>query len=98
MSSESQECTLCGVDKLMDEYYTVDGDRYFKKCKECVRVAANGKYTKKVKGFDALPEDKQIGIRLALQDRRLKIKDVADEWGLNYPTLCYWIRRGGVVA
>ena len=90
--TETQCCNKCREDKPLSEYYLIDGYKHFKRCKECVKAARPKK--PKVRGWLALPEETRAAIVKDLQDRRMKIKEVAEAHGVNYPNLCWYIRSG----
>jgi len=87
----SQTCNTCNIDQPEDNYYRQDGVRLFKKCKTCVRAAK--KREKKPTGFALLTPEVQASIRSKLGDRRLKLTDIADEHGIKYANLTYWVRN-----
>ena len=90
----SQVCDTCQIDKDVSCYYMVYGIKYKKKCKECISAA--NKRIKKPFGFAALPSTTQESIKLQLQNRRVKLKDIADEHGINYATFGYWVRNNKI--
>lgn len=96
----SQVCNTCDKDLPESEYYLQDGYRLFKKCKSCIkndRVEARKNKPKKSRcGFLRLPVETREGVIAALKDRRMKVTDIAEQWGLNYPNLAYWVRSGAV--
>jgi len=87
----SQTCNTCNIDQPEDNYYRQDGVRLFKKCKTCVRAAK--KREKKPTEFALLTPEVQASIKLGLADRRLKLTDIADEHGIKYANLTYWVRN-----
>jgi len=93
----SQVCNTCQVNKDFSEYYK-NKLYYFKKCRECV-IAGNAvnKKPKKATGFAALDPAKQDSIKQQLQNRRLKMKAIAEAHNIAYANLCYWVQKGQVV-
>ena len=88
----SQVCKICEIDKPLSEYYTRNKTQHFRRCKEC--ILANLPKTPKVpRGVDRLAPEVRASIVAALADRRQKIKNIAEEHGIYYPTLCKWIRE-----
>ena len=90
----SQVCTVCRADQPEENYY-VQKTRVFRTCKTCIGNAKRKE--KKPHGFALLSPEDQAAIKLSLQDRHLKIIDIAEKYGLNYATFCYWIRMGRVL-
>ena len=90
----SKPCASCGVDKMMSEYYE-KYLHYSRKCKECISVA--NRRIRKPTGFAALPPDTQVLVKSELQNRRLKVKDIAKKHGIAYANLSGWVRKGQIV-
>ena len=91
----SQQCNKCGIDKDISEYYLINGCHPKKECKQCIR----SKIPKKpyANGWVRLDAKIRQSVIAKLQDRRIKIHDIADEYGINYSNLCYWMRSGRCV-
>ena len=87
----SQVCNICKIDKPVEDYYLTDGVKLWKRCKACISAAKPKE--PKLTGWQLLPKDTQDAIRTALGDRHRKIKNIADEFGVNYANLTYWIRQ-----
>lgn len=94
--SISQICIECNQDKPIENYYLIDGLKPFKSCKECVKTKKRASFVKTPKGFQKVDKDTQEEIRKMLADRKITIKDIAEKFGLKYPTLCYWVRMNHV--
>lgn len=91
----SQICTVCGIDKPLEEYYARSSTRRFRQCKACISAAKPKK--PRQSGWEQLNKDVQDQIKLALADRKQTKKDIANEFGLNYANFAYWIRSGFVI-
>ena len=89
----SKPCASCGVEKIMSEYYE-NYLHYSRKCKECISTA--NRRVKKPTGFAALPSAIRDSIKQQLQNRRIKLKDIADEHGVAYANLSGWVRKGQI--
>ena len=89
----SQVCKECRQDLPADHFYLQDGFRMFKKCKECT---LKPKRKPKVCGFKSLPPEVQKLVKLAIPKK--KPREIADQYGINYSNLVYWIRSGKVYA
>ena len=89
----SKTCASCGVDKMMSEYYE-KYLHYSRKCKECISIANR---RPKSTGFASLDPAIQESIKMQLQNRRIKLKEIADEHGVAYANLSGWVRKGQIV-
>jgi N-glycosylase/DNA lyase len=90
----SKTCAGCDVEKIISEFYE-KYLHYSRFCKECISVA--NRRIKKPTGFTALPSEVQDLIKQDLQNRRLKVKDIAAKHGVAYANLGGWIRKGQIV-
>ena len=88
----SQVCNKCDIDKNISEYYSYDGVKSFKICKQCISAAR----PKALKGFQKLPSATQLGIAIGLKDRRNTVGQIAEEWGVKYTSLLRWIKSGDI--
>ncbi len=89
----SQVCKECDIDKDVSEYYLIDGCTPFKTCKACIKLKrTNGKPV--LNGWQKLTPEIRASVILALKGRRQKVHSIADEHGINYPNLSYWVRTG----
>ncbi|MDR3411323.1 MAG: hypothetical protein P4L87_10345 [Formivibrio sp.] len=87
----SQICTICRIDKPEEDFYRVDAVKIFRRCKACISAAKPKK--PRLTGWQMLPKETQDEIRVALQNRNMKIKQIAEKFGLNYANFTYWIRN-----
>lgn len=92
----SQECNACGLDKDLSEYYLIDGYKPFRRCKTCV-IAKRPKKPKALTGWEQLSDELRAAVIKDLQNRRIKMKRIAEDNGINYSNLCYWVRSGQCV-
>lgn len=84
------------MDKPITDYYLLNGKTPYKKCKNCICEENKAKYQPKGTGFKTLNEDTKKYIINMIADRKNKIKDIAEEAGINYATLCYWYRSNQI--
>ena len=86
-------CKTCRIPKEVSEYYLQFKTKLFNECKECTKIKRRGG-AKKLLGFDRLSPETVAGVTLALQDRRNKITNVAEDWAIEYHNLSKWVREG----
>jgi DNA-binding transcriptional regulator YiaG len=87
-------CKQCGAIGTIADHYTYKSRGIavpFGKCKKCHNV---GKYQKKPTGWAKLSQETVDEIREQLSDRRVKVKDVAEQFKLPTSTLQNWIKKG----
>lgn len=106
---ERTVCTACNNEKLLDEMAKSNtfriGDstlrvNYRKICKTCYNEKERIKRPPKtVRGFAALPLEKQINIIKDLYLRyelNMRTIDVAKKYGINPMTLYNWLNKGDI--
>jgi hypothetical protein len=92
----NMNCSHCQNDQLtIADFYTwkrKDGTPVpHKKCKKCFNL---GKYEKKPKGWDAVPDITKAQVIELLADRRNKLTHIAEATGLPYASLHRWVSKG----
>ena len=94
MTDLMKSCKGCGETKpLVDNFYRA-GKTYQSLCKPChnktrVNYSKNG--PRKLRGFDALPEDRQNQIK---EDAKIMTsKDAAEKNGIKYRTFLLWRKK-----
>ncbi len=86
----SQVCNKCQIDQLEINFYVQDGYRLFKTCKSCISKKKEKKG--RTNGFQQLSPEVQSKIKTALSDRTQKVPKIAEQHGIKYANLAYWIR------
>jgi len=94
-------CSKCGELLPEDNFYTFFSKRQnqsivHSRCKPCHIASIKSTYVKKGTGFALLSRENQDKIVLGLANRNVKIKKLAEDVGVKYATLLYWMRKGQV--
>lgn len=92
-------CTSCAAQGTEHYYYTCKKSgvrKPFGKCTKCHNQGHKSNYVKKGTGWSKVPEEQKKRIIELLKDRRNKVKDIAEEEGINYANLNRWIKSGKV--
>ena len=90
----SQTCNTCNLDQPEENYYVKHDIQLFKKCKSCIKAAKTRE--KKPRGCAALAPEVQTSVRAQLADRRQKMTEIAEQHGIKYANLIYWVRNNMV--
>ena len=85
------KCNAVGTIADHYSYKTKTGIKPLPKCKKCHNA---GKYIKKPTGWFKLDKETQDDIRAQLQDRRIKLKAIAEKHGVPYANLQRWVAKG----
>ena len=89
-----KHCKKCDQTLPTDQFYFVKstqrGNMLTSYCKKCHNA---GNYVKKGTGFAKLDKAQQDPIIAAIADRGQKLKDIAEEEGIKYHTLRYWVTK-----
>ena len=90
-------CRMCDKVKDLEGGFYKAGNSYQRNCIPCHNIkrydyAHKYKYTKKVKGFQKLPEDirKKILYDISI---KLTYKEIADKYKIKYTTLLSWKKK-----
>ena len=93
----SQVCKQCDIDKNVSEFYLSNGCTLFKTCKLCIKAKRKKANPTPLTVWQKINPEIRAAVILSLQDRRQKIRTIADQHGINYPNLCYFVRTGQCV-
>ena len=95
MNSPTQVCNKCQIEKPVNDYYLQDNHRLFRICKVCIKehYYKNNYKPKTIGAAKVLTEEQRQMIKEQLKDRKLKLKDIANSFGIIPATLSYWIKH-----
>ena len=88
-----KDCVKCNQNLPLTEFYAYKTKAGPMPCGECRKCHNANVYVKKGTGFSRLSNDQQERIINSIKNRRNKLKDIADEEGIPYANLCYWLRK-----
>ena len=90
-----KHCRKCDTIYSIDNFYRA-GNGHQSLCKTCCKLISSANYEKtkqpcKLRGFDALPEDRQNQIKEDI--KTMTSKEAALKNGINYRTFLLWKRK-----